>query len=83
MQQVMTQAAKTGDDCPLALSGAKLAKQLGISLRHLRRLDAAGKLPKPVRLGYSVRWLAAEIEAWLAAGAPDRKSWQQIRGAQR
>ncbi len=67
----------------LALPAGELASLLGVSLRHIRRMDAAGKLPKPVRLGYSVRWLAAEIEAWLTAGAPDRRRWQMMSGAQR
>ncbi len=64
----------------LAFSAAELAGRLGVSLRHIRRMDASGKLPTPIRLGYSVRWLAAEIEAWLTAGAPDRRRWQMIKG---
>ena len=63
----------------LALPAGELASLLGVSLRHIRRMDASGKLPRPVRLGHSVRWLAAEIEAWLVAGAPGRKTWQQMR----
>ena len=60
----------------LAIPAAKLAKRLNISLRHLRRLDSAGKLPKPIRLGRSVRWSVQEIKSWIKAGAPDRKTWQ-------
>ena len=68
---------------PLAMSATDLAEQLGVSLRHLRRLDSAGKLPKPIRLGRSVRWQVAEIENWLDAGAPDRQRWQAIKGVKR
>ncbi len=53
------------------LSAEKLAKKLDISVRTLWRLRAAGKLPAPVRLGGSVRWRPADIEAWLAAGCPE------------
>ena len=60
---------------PLACSADELAQRLGISVRHLRRMDASGLLPSPVRLGRSVRWPVAEIDEWLAAGAPDRKTW--------
>jgi excisionase family DNA binding protein len=63
---------------PLALSAADLARRLGVSLRHLRRLNATGEIPKPCRLGQSVRWPLAEIEAWLAAGAPDRETWDAL-----
>ena len=67
----------------LALSAEGLARTLGVSLRHVRRLDAAGKLPRPVRLGASVRWPVAEIEAWLAGGAPDRRTWQTLKDSRR
>ena len=68
---------------PLAFSAADLARRLDVSLRHLRRLDSAGKLPKPVRFGRCVCWPVAEIERWLAAGAPDRRTWLAIKGNQR
>ena len=63
----------------LAISAAKLARRLGVSLRHLRRLDSAGKLPKPIRLGRSVRWSVQEIKSWIKAGAPDRSTWQALK----
>lgn len=63
----------------LAVSATELATCLGVSLRHVRRLDALGKLPEPIRLGRSVRWPVAEIDAWLAAGAPDRHKWNAMR----
>ena len=68
---------------PLAFSAAELANRLGVSLRHMRRLDSAGKLPKPIRLGRSVRWPVAEIENWLDEGAPDRRTWEAMKGARR
>ena len=68
---------------PLAFSAQQLADRLGVSLRHIRRLDSAGKLPKPVRLGRSVRWPVNELEQFLAAGAPDRRSWEAMKGARR
>ena len=64
---------------PLALSAQRLAERLGVSLRHVRRMDAAGLLPKPVRLGRSVRWSVEEVHAWMAAGAPDRRRWEQSK----
>ncbi len=61
----------------LVLLGAiDLARRLGVSVRTVRRLDAAGKLPKPVRLGHSVRWRSDEIERWVVAGCPERATWQ-------
>ena len=68
---------------PLAFSAAELAQRLGVSLRHMRRLDSSGKLPKPVRLGRCCRWPVQEIEAWLRAGAVDREKWQALKGGLR
>ena len=64
---------------PLAYSAEQLGKKLGVSLRHVRRLNSSGLLPRPVRLGRSVRWGADEFHAWLLAGAPPRDRWEKER----
>ena len=65
---------------PVAVDAKRLAALLNVSVRTIRTLDAAGKLPRPVKIGgRSVRWVASEIEAWLAAGAPDRRTWETLR----
>lgn len=65
----------------LVVDAIELARLLDMSVRTIRRLDCSGKLPRPVRIGGAVRWLVAEIEAWLAAGCPDRQRWEAIRGS--
>ncbi len=60
---------------PLVVNANALAKLLGKSLRTIRTLDAAGKLPVPLRIGGSVVWRVNEINEWLAAGAPSRAVW--------
>lgn len=54
----------------LAVDAARLAELLGLCVRTVRQMDAAGKLPRPVRFGHAVRWSVREIEGWLAAGRP-------------
>lgn len=65
---------------PLVLSARDLAALLRLGLRTIRSMDAAGKLPAPVRVGGSVRWRLDEIRAWLDAGAPDRHAGTAPRG---
>lgn len=65
---------------PLAVGAAELGKLLGLGLRTVRSMDSAGRLPRPIRLGGSVRWRLDEIEAWLAAGAPNRDEWEALQG---
>lgn len=58
-----------------------VARLLECSARHVERLDCAGKIPAPVRLGRAKRWNLAELREWLAAGAPDRLTWIAMKGA--
>jgi predicted DNA-binding transcriptional regulator AlpA len=49
------------------VTASQLAGWLQVSKRSLYRLRSAGQLPEPVRLGGTVRWRAADLEAWLAS----------------
>lgn len=64
---------------PLLLSAAEAAEALRISERHFYKLHSGGRLPRPVRLGRSVRWRAKELQEWLDAGAPPRGRWEALR----
>jgi len=60
---------------PLLLTAQDLAAKLQVSLRSVRRLDLAGRLPAPVTIGRAVRWRANEIRDWCNAGCPKRNRW--------
>lgn len=51
----------------------ELAVFLGISKATVCRLNATGKIPRPVR------WDRWTIEEWLAAGAPPRDKWEAMQ----
>ena len=59
------------------------AKQLGeilsLSKRQIFRLNSCGKIPKPLKICGSVRWVEAEIYEWIAAGAPNRAEWEIMK----
>ena len=63
----------------LALSVEEVAEVLGISRAHVWRLHSSGHIPRPVRLGRSVRWDRKTLEAWLEAGGPPRDRWESMR----
>jgi predicted DNA-binding transcriptional regulator AlpA len=50
---------------PLLVDAKTLAKMLSVSVRTVWTLNAAGELPKPVRLGGSTRWKLSEIKNWI------------------
>ena len=45
-----------------------------ISASMFYKLNAAGKTPKPVRLGKLLRWRKSELLDWIKAGCPGGKT---------
>lgn len=43
----------------------EVARRLAVSAQTVRRLVAAGQFPAPIRVGRSVRWRLADVEAWI------------------
>lgn len=64
---------------PLLLTGQQAALLCGKSLRTWRTWDAAGWIPRPVRIGRSTLWRAEELRQWVAAGCPPRTEWEARR----
>jgi predicted DNA-binding transcriptional regulator AlpA len=61
---------------PLLLKAMQAAAICGKSLRTWRTWDAAGWIPRPVRIGRSTLWRADELREWVAAGCPRRAEWE-------
>lgn len=55
---------------PVLLTAADVASLLKVSKRTLWRMQSAGRLPSPIRIGGIVRWRLVEVEEWIAAGCP-------------
>jgi len=55
-------------------------QRLSLSKRQIFRLNSCAKIPAPIRIGGAVRWDSQECADWLAAGAPDRKTWEAMKG---
>jgi len=64
---------------PLLLTARQAAETCGKSLRTWRTWDAAGWIPRPVRIGRSTLWRADELREWVAAGCPRRAEWEAMR----
>lgn len=67
---------------PAVVSTEGLAVILDCHAKHVARLDRAGKLPRPIRLGKSKKFVLAEVYAWLEAGAPNRLKWESLKASQ-
>lgn len=65
---------------PFTMTDAEIARDLRVSPKTIRRMDEAGKIPAPVIVGArSLRWVRQTIVEWLAAGCPDRETFEANR----
>lgn len=67
-------------DEKILIDTEELAHLLGVAKSTIHRHAAAGKIPKPLRLGGRVLWKRREIEAWVDAGLPSREDWHSRQG---
>jgi predicted DNA-binding transcriptional regulator AlpA len=67
---------------PALLRARDASKLCGISLASWWRWDAAGRMPRGVKIGGARLWSRGELLAWIDAGCPDRAEWQARRVAQ-
>ena len=64
---------------PFTMTDAEIARDLRVSPKTIRRMDEAGKIPAPVTVGArSLRWVRQTIVDWLAAGCPDRETFEAL-----
>ena len=63
------------------IAALEFAQIIDVSIPTFNRMKSAKRLPKHVvtGLGNSHRWNRAEVMDWLAAGAPDQKTWEAMR----
>lgn len=58
------------------LSIHDLAIYIQRSLPSLHRDNAAGRIPRPVKIGGSLRFLRSDIDLWLSLGCPEREEFE-------
>ena len=66
----------------ILLTASELGELLGVARCTIWSWDSSGRIPRPVRIGGCTRWRRSEIEAWVAAGAPGRETWEHRRPIQ-
>lgn len=64
------------------LTAKALARCLSVSVRQTHRMNRAGLVPAPLRIGGCVRWREDEISRWLQCGAPVRAEWEKRRDSE-
>ncbi|MCE3014842.1 MAG: helix-turn-helix transcriptional regulator [Pirellula sp.] len=55
---------------PWLVPATEFARLLHVSTRTLWRLQSLGNLPKPIRIGKSIRWNIQVIRNWIENGCP-------------
>lgn len=54
------------------------ARLCAVSPATWDRLTAAGKVPRPIKLGGRVVWRRSDLESWVSLGCPDRKRFELL-----
>jgi len=80
LETIVVERQNTDQDCQL-WDAAAFGQRLSLSKRQVFRLNACGKVPRPVRIGGAVRWNSAEVSGWVAAGCPDRQTWEALKAS--
>lgn len=76
----MVDAGALADERRLLIDSVTLAAMLGVAPQQVMTLRHAGRIPLPVHLGRSVRWVVHELREWVAAGQPKARIWIKARG---
>jgi len=59
------------------LLGVKeVSQKLKLSKRQIFRLNSSGLIPRPLKIGGSIRWNCQSIEKWISLGCPDRNEFE-------
>jgi predicted DNA-binding transcriptional regulator AlpA len=76
----MSEAALLTAAEPVALLDVRtVARMLNCSARHVHRMSDAGHMPRPVKLGASIRWRRGELAVWIDDGCPS--NWRNRQEA--
>ncbi len=54
----------------------ELAKMLSVSQRHIYRMRADNRIPKPINFGRCVRWVLSDIHLFIQMGCPSQKEFE-------
>lgn len=55
---------------PKLLNMHQVCALTGFTRVHINNLANTGRMPKPLKIGRSIRWRASDIDAWIDAGCP-------------
>ena len=60
----------------LAVDARGMSKLVPFSVRTLRRMDSAGKLPRGHKVGGKKLWRVTDLVLWAKLGFPDREEFE-------
>lgn len=60
----------------LAVDVQQMAQMVPFSIRTLRRMDSAGKLPRGFKLGGRKLWRVSDLRLWAEWGFPGRQEFE-------
>jgi predicted DNA-binding transcriptional regulator AlpA len=80
-KEIEIDAEDVSNDISQAWTVEDIAGHLGISVRQVWRMDAAGQIPAAIgtRIGNRKRWRSRDIKDWLDWECPDREKFTKLK----
>jgi excisionase family DNA binding protein len=69
-----TEDVQSVDSDSLLMTAEEIAKLLQVSVRSIWRLRSAEAIPRPLKIGGSIRWRRDDLLGWISAGCPSMTS---------
>lgn len=66
-------STRPADTSEQMLTKKEVADLIKATTRHVEKMVAAGKMPRPMYIGKSVRWKKDTVQNWLAQGCPSQQ----------
>ena len=82
-QHALFGGQKPPDNMGLLVNTREAAKLMKVSERTLWGWWNEGRMPKPIRIGQSVRFCYEELRAWVNAGGPPQSEWKYSPGSEK
>ena len=68
-----------GEVEPMLIDAVGLASILNIGRSSVFKLNAAGRIPSPLKVGRATRWSVEDIRKWVELGCPRREVFDTMR----
>lgn len=76
--EARTMDLETTDEAVIAVDVRRMSSLVPFSVRTLRRMDSAGRMPRGFRVGGKKLWRISDLKLWAQLGFPRREKFEAL-----